>query len=85
MLAKREEAKKETQKREAARTAWEVEKQKDAQAKTSAEMARRRTLSEHRRLQENRRVSTFEVLFSILDLSMWCVNRIENVAHSIMY
>ena len=59
MLAKREDAKKETQKREAARTAWEVEKQKDAQAKTSAEIARRRTLSEHRRLQENRRVSSY--------------------------
>ena len=58
MLAKREGAKKDTQKREAARTAWEHEKQKEAQAKFSAENARRRTLSEHRRLQENRRVNT---------------------------
>ncbi len=59
MLAKREDAKKEAKKREAARTAWEVEKQREASVKASAENARRRTLSEHRRLQENRRVSGY--------------------------
>ena len=74
MLAKREEAKKDTQKREAARTAWEHEKRREAQAKTSAENARRRTLSEHRRLQENRRVSrVIDTIHTVMDLG--CLKR----------
>ncbi len=74
MLAKREDAKKEAKKREAARTAWEIEKQREATVKASAENARRRTLSEHRRLQENRRVSWSAYKLVIIHMTVVITN-----------
>ena len=59
MLAKREQEKKATERRESARSAWEAEREKEAFTRASGESTRRRSVAEERRRQIAHRVSKF--------------------------